>query len=140
MTIKITPMNISDYDQIYSLWKNTQGMGLHDDVDSKKGIARFLRHNPGLNFVAKDAGKVVATLLCSYDGRRGHLLHLAVDKSYRKQGIAKKLVYKVLNRLKKIKVHTCTLFALSKNRKGRDFWKHTGWKERPDVIMFSKSI
>jgi ribosomal protein S18 acetylase RimI-like enzyme len=132
-------MKISDYDEVYSLWEKTEGMGLHEE-DSKKGIARFLRHNRGLCFLAKDNKRIIGTLLCSFDGRRGHLLHLAVAKDCRKQGIGRKLVDKVLARLKAMKVHRCTLCAFIKNQTGRKFWKAVGWQERPDVIFMSKSL
>jgi len=133
-------MKISDYDQAYSLWENTEGMGLHDDVDSKKGIAGFLRHNPGLSVVAKDNDKIVGTLLCSFDGRRGHLLHLAVAKDYRKQGIGKKLVNKVMSKLQAMDVRRCILCVFRKNHAGVNFWKHLGWTGRTDVLLMSKSI
>jgi ribosomal protein S18 acetylase RimI-like enzyme len=133
-------MKISDYEQAYSLWKNTEGMGLHNDVDSKKGISRFLRHNPGLSVVAKDKDEIVGTLLCSYDGRRAHLLHLAVAEKNRNQGIGKKLVDKVMSKLQAMDVRTCVLCAFRKNRMGIKFWEHLGWRTRPDVIFMSRTL
>jgi ribosomal protein S18 acetylase RimI-like enzyme len=138
--MKITTMKISDYDQAYSLWAKTEGMGLHNDVDCKKGIGRFLRHNPGLSVVAKDDDKIIGTLLCSFDGRRGHLLHLAVSKDYRKQGIGKKLVDKVMSKLQAMSVRRCILCTYRTNRTGMKFWKHLGWTGRTDVILMSKNI
>jgi N-acetylglutamate synthase len=138
--MRITKMKISDYDEVFSLWEKTEGMGLHKDTDSKKGIARYLRRNPGLSLVARDDKKIVGTLLCGHDGRRGHLYHLAVAASYRKKGIAKALVNRALSKLAAIGFSRCTLCAFVKNRAGRNFWKHTGWIERPDVIMMMKDI
>jgi ribosomal protein S18 acetylase RimI-like enzyme len=136
--MKITKMQIKDYDEVFSLWKNTEGMGLHSDTDSKKGILRYLKRNPGMSFVARENGRLVGTVLCGQDGRRGHLYHLAIDRSYRKKGIAKALVNRALSKLAAIGFSKCTLCAFVKNYAGRKFWRHTGWTERPDIIMMAK--
>jgi len=138
--MKITVMKIADYAEVFSLWKKTEGMGLHKQMDSKKGIAKYLRRNSGLSVVARDGKKIVGVLLCGQDGRRGHLYHLAVAPAYRKKGLGKALVNQALSNLAAIGFKRCTLCAFAKNRAGRNFWKHNGWKERPDIIMMVKKI
>jgi len=133
-------MKIGDYDEIFALWKNTEGMGLHKQADSRKGIARYLRRNPGFSLVARDNKKIVGTLLCGNDGRRGHLYHLAVAPSCRKKGVGKALVNQALSNLASIGIIRCTICAFVKNRAGRKFWKYTGWTERPDVRIITKDI
>jgi len=139
MTVKISEMKISDYDEVFSLWKNTEGMGLHNDTDSKKGIRRYLKRNPGLSFVARENGKLVGTVLCGYDGRRGYIFHLAVIKGCRKKGVGKALIQKALSKLASIGMTICLIFVFAKNRNGRNFWKHLGWEQRPDIIMMVKN-
>jgi ribosomal protein S18 acetylase RimI-like enzyme len=136
--MRISEMKIKDYDEVFSLWEKTEGMGLHNDVDSKKGISRHLRRNPGFSLVARDKGKLIGTVLCGYDGRRGYLFHLAVDKSCRKNGIGKALVNRALSKLASIGITKCLIFVFGKNRSGQKFWKHIGWTPRPDIIMMVK--
>jgi len=136
--MKISIMTIKDYDEVVTLWKNTEGMGLRKQSDSRKGIARYLRRNPGLNLVERDNKKIVGALLCGHDGRRGHLYHLAVDRSYRKKGIAKALVNRALSNLASIGIIRCTICAFAKNYVGRKFWKHIGWTQHPDLIIMTK--
>lgn len=138
--MKISEMKIKDYDEVFALWKNTEGMGLHKQADSRKGIARYLRRNPGLSLVARDEGKLVGTVLCGYDGRRGYLFHLAVDKTCRKKGVGKAMVDRALSKLASIGITKCLIFVFGKNRTGRKFWKHTGWTEQPDVRIMTKDI
>lgn len=139
--MKISEMKITDYDEVLSLWRNTSGMGLHKQSDSRKGIAKYLRRNPGLSLIARDNKKIVGSILCGHDGRRGHLYHLAVDSSYHKKGIGKKLVNQAMSKLVAIGITRCTICAFAKNRAGRNFWKHTGWTERQDVkIMAKKNV
>lgn len=137
--MKISEMKISDYDEVFLLWENTEGIGLHKDADSRKGIARYLRRNAGLSIVARENKKIVGALLCGQDGRRGHLYHLAVVPAWRKKGIGKALVNQALSNLAAIGLSRCTICAFVKNRAGRKFWRRTGWIERPDIIMMTKN-
>jgi ribosomal protein S18 acetylase RimI-like enzyme len=138
--MKITEMKIADYDEVFSLWKNTEGVGFHKPSDCKKGIAKYLRRNPGLSFIARDGKKIVGTILCGQEGRRGSLYHLAIDKAYRKKGLGKALVQKALSKLASIGITRCMIFVFAKNRNGLNFWKHLGWTHRPDIIMMTKDI
>jgi N-acetylglutamate synthase len=138
--IKITEMKISDYDEALRLWKKTEGVGFHKQSDCKKGIAKYLRRNPGLSFIARDNKKIIGTILCGQEGRRGSLYHLAVAKAYRKKGIGKALVEKALSKLASIGISRCFIFVFGKNRSGLKFWKHLGWTQRPDIIMMTKDI
>jgi N-acetylglutamate synthase len=138
--VKITKMKLGDYDDVISLWQNTEGMGLHQTYDSKKAIAKYLRRNPGLSLVALDSNQIVGAVLCGHDGRRGHLYHLAVVPAYRKRGIGKALVNQALLNLAAAGITRCTICAFTKNHAGRKFWTHIGWKERPDLRMFIKGF
>ena len=45
-------MIIDDYDAVYALWRDSDGIGLNDVDDSREGIARYLLRNPQTCFVA----------------------------------------------------------------------------------------
>ena len=69
----IRTMTIEDYDEVYALWTKIRGFGLRSVDDSREGIARFLKRNPTTSVVAVEDGKVVGSILCGHDGRRGCL-------------------------------------------------------------------
>ncbi|MCX7771748.1 MAG: GNAT family N-acetyltransferase [Clostridia bacterium] len=137
--MQIEEMRIEDYDDMLELWQNTPGMGL-SRADDKDEIAMFLKHNPGLCFTCSELGRIVGTILCGFDGRRGYLYHLAVDKAYRHRGLGKALVHKSLEALSKKGVEKCHLFVFKDNALGRGFWENTGWKQREDIVVFSKDV
>jgi ribosomal protein S18 acetylase RimI-like enzyme len=76
-------MNINDNDRLQTLWRRTPGLGL-SAVDSREGIQTFLNRNPGLCFVCQDGERLIGTILCGHDARRGYIYHLTVDETYRK--------------------------------------------------------
>jgi ribosomal protein S18 acetylase RimI-like enzyme len=129
-------MTPTDYQAVIALWRTTEGVVLRD-IDRPEAIARYLERNPGSSFVAVDGGRLVGTVLCGHDGRRGYLQHLAVDPPYRRQGIGRALVERALDALQRLGILKCHLMVLPGNETARAFWASIGWTERPDVILMS---
>ncbi|MHC4124095.1 MAG: GNAT family N-acetyltransferase [Planctomycetota bacterium] len=138
--MEISEMNIEDYEEVISLWQNVEGVGLHDDADSKEAIERYLHRNPGLSFVARYNGKLIGAVLCGHDSRRGHLYHLAVARTHRKKGIGKALVEQVISKFKSLDITKCHVFVFADNLNGQKFWESLGWSERTDLKIMSKDI
>lgn len=59
--IEIQAMNITDYEQVANLWKESEGMTLRD-ADSRESIETYLTRNPGLSFVATKGGDIVGAV------------------------------------------------------------------------------
>ena len=75
-------MQIEDYDQVYALWMTIHGFSIRTIDDSREGVERFLKRNPGISVVAEMDGRVVGAILCGHDGRRGCLYHVCVHEDY----------------------------------------------------------
>ena len=129
--IAYRPMSLRDHRRAVALWRRTEGMCVTAD-DRRAGIALYLRRNRGLCFVATSAGKLVGTVLCGHDGRRGILRHLAVDKRFRGKGIARRLVDLSLRALTRQGVARCNLFVMDTNPSAMAFWLHLGFKPLDD--------
>ena len=139
MCIELRVMEIGDYQQVFALWKVSEGLRLNAD-DSLESISHFLDRNPGMSFVAMENGKVVGAALCGYDGRVGYIHNLAVDKKHRKKGIAKSLVGRCMFELVKLGIHRCHLYVENDNQAGINFWKKLGWEQRVEMISMSQPI
>lgn len=133
-------MTISDYEEIFDLWVNTEGMGLRSLDDSKEGIALFLKRNPKTNFAALEEGKIVGAILCGHDGRRGYIYHTVVKNDYQKQGIATKLIEAAVSALQKEGITRVCLNVMETNEKGKEFWQKRGWEKKDFLGFYSKSI
>jgi len=129
-------MTMADYEEAMALWQRTEGMGLRP-ADAPEHIARYLERNPGLSFVAREGDRLVGTVLCGHDGRRGYLQHLAVDRAYRRQGIGRALVERVLEALRAQNINKCHLFVIKENEAAIAFWQHIGWFVRDDLVTMS---
>lgn len=131
-------IHIDDYCEIYTLWSRTMGMGMSDS-DSEQNIQKFLVRNKGMSFCFEEAGKIIGTILCGHDGRRGYIYHVTVDEEYRGRGIGRQLVEKSLQKLKELEINKCHLFAFSDNEIGNVFWNSTNWIKREDIFVYSKN-
>lgn len=133
--VRLRPMLLRDYALVARLWRETPGMHWDDDCDSRTGIRRYLRRNPGLSLVACEGECIVGAVLVGHDGRRGQLHHLAVAKDRRRRGIARALVQRALAGLARQHIPKCSIFVFRGNRSGTACWKHLGWRTRPDLHL-----
>ena len=138
--MNIREMKIEDYDNVFALWKTIKGLGIRSVDDSKEGIERFLKWNPGLSVVAEKDGKIVGAILCGSDGRRGCLYHVCVHKDYRRQGIGKTMVVWCMEKLKELQINKVSLIAFTQNDIGNAFWKEIGWTKREDLNYYDFTL
>ncbi len=136
----IRAMEEKDYEQVHSLWMSIKNFAIRSKDDSKEGVVRFLRRNPGISVVAEEDGKVVGAILCGHDGRRGCLYHVCVSEQYRLRGIGKAMVVYCMEALKKEKINKVSLIAFSENDIGNAFWKEIGWTKREDLNYYDFTL
>lgn len=130
-------MEIGDYDAIMRLWQASDGLLLRA-ADSRAGIEKYLRRNPGLSFVALDDNQaLVGTIMAGHDGRRGYIQHVAVDAASRRRGIAGRLLALSLDALKREGIVKAHIHVASRNRLGRDYWKRRGFVHRDEIELYS---
>jgi ribosomal protein S18 acetylase RimI-like enzyme len=139
MQIDYVELTMTNYQNVISLWKNCEGIGL-SSADSQDRMHAYLRRNPGMNFVAKYQNEIIGAVLCGHDGRRGYLHHLAVHPAYRNQGIGRSLVDRCVTALQRIGIQKCHLFIFNSNMEGIQFWEKIGWSPRNDIRIVSKEI
>ncbi len=134
----IRELHIDDYDEFHALWKKTPGVGL-SGADSWENIQKFLARNAGMSFCYEEDGKIIGTILCGHDGRRGYVYHVAVAEECRGRGIGRLLVERGLRKLKEEGIDKCHLFVFWQNEIGKAFWNAMGWTKREDIYVYSKN-
>ena len=137
---QIRKMKIEDYENVRDLWKNIHGLGMRALDDSKEGVERFLKRNPGLSVVAQEDGQIVGAILCGHDGRRGCLYHVCVHEDYRQRGIGKAMAGACIEALRKEQIHKVSLISFKRNGLGNAFWNSVGWTFRKDLNYYDISL
>ena len=139
MDVQIQEMSIGDFEEVYELWQNTEEIVL-SEIDTRESIDRFLERNPGFSYVARQKDSIVGVVLCSHDGRRGYIDHLAVGNSYRLQGIGRALVLRCLYNLMRVGIRRWNLYIFEGNQEAIEFWKKIGWSPKLNMVMMSQPI
>ncbi len=133
--IRMREFTLGDYDAIYQLWSNAgPGIGLGRS-DTREEIAKKLQRDPDLFLVAESDGKIIATVIGGFDGRRGIVYHLAVEQAYRGSGIGKLMMEEIERRLT---AKGCLRSYLLVKREAADvqgFYRDIGWEKMNITIM-----
>ncbi|EOS77009.1 hypothetical protein C819_01035 [Lachnospiraceae bacterium 10-1] len=138
--MEIRTMTIADYEGVHDLWKTIRGFAIRSIDDSKEGVERFLKRNPTASVVAVEDGKIVGSILCGHDGRRGCLYHVCVHENYRMQGIGKSMVVHCMKALEEEKISKVSLIAFTRNDIGNAFWEEIGWTKREDLNYYDFTL
>jgi len=125
--------------EIIDFWKRNNVTVTPTDAPEELEAAAHL--NPQLFIVGLSPdGSIIGTVWGGFDGRRGYVAHLAVDKPYRKLGLGSLLMELVEAEFKKLNVYKVHLFVEQHNAAVGDFYRRRGYKERTDLTVFSKTL
>jgi len=86
------------------------------------------------------ANPVVGTVWGNFDGRRGYIVHLAVERSYRSQGLGRHLMELVEEEFRRMDAYKIHLFVESHNESVGGFYTQLGYKKRDDLTVYSKTL
>jgi len=120
-----------DYQAVRMLWENA-GPGIHiRRSDEPEEILKKIQRDPDLFLLAEIDGRIIGSVLGGFDGRRGMMYHLAVDQSFRKTGVASKLVAELETRLKLKGCIRYYLLVTTDNIEAIHFYEKRGWEKMP---------
>ncbi|MBI5032412.1 MAG: GNAT family acetyltransferase [Chloroflexi bacterium] len=138
--MSIREFTMDDYDAAFALWQNAgPGLGIGRS-DTCGEIMRKLRYAPDLFLVAEESGpersrRIIGTVIGGYDGRRGIVYHLAVEQSYRGNGIGKMLMTEIEKRLAAKGCVKAYLLVVPDNTDVIEFYRRIGWDMMPVTPM-----
>lgn len=137
----------ADPEKIVDFW-------LRNDItvtktDTPRDVLTAARIFPKLFIVAQrkksdsSGGKtkpVIGTVWGNFDGRRGYIVHLAVERSYRSRGLGRHLMDMVEEEFRRMDVYKIHLFVESHNESVGGFYTRLGYKKRDDLTVYSKTL
>lgn len=122
-------ITIEDYEKLISFWKANYFV---KEMDNYERFKLFLEKNSNLSILAIDDGKIVGTALGSFDGRRGYLQKLVVDNDFRKNGLGKQLVERII---KKLQALGAIYIPIAVEEEVVSFYEKCGFKKTSQVPM-----
>lgn len=120
---------LSDYPRVATLLRTC---GLVDDWFTRDLFKRILTRNRGFYFVVEDRGDIVGSAFGTTDGGcLGYIYKVAVAPTYRRRGLAQKLVSRILREFKRNKVDEWVFVHIAKkNQASIKLFNGLGFKIR----------
>lgn len=138
------PVNIrtfefpDDYLPVVDLWERS-GPGIHiGRSDTPEEIAKKIQRDSDLFLVADFQQEIIGVVIGGYDGRRGMIYHMAVDKEYRRIGVGTALMKALEGRLRE-KGCLRSYLMVRKDNAAAQFYEKKGWQAM-DIFVFGKDI
>lgn len=121
-----------DFAAIVALWR---ACDLHPSrSDTALSLERKLERDPDLFLVVEEEGRIVGSIIGSYDGRRGWINRLAVAPELRGRAMGRALVETVERRLAERGCDKVNLLVEPDNRRVVDYYDRLGY--RTDELVF----
>jgi ribosomal protein S18 acetylase RimI-like enzyme len=107
--------------------------------DTEVEIQKKLQRDPDLFLVVVSEDKIIGTVLGGFDGRRGMVYHLAVERTHRGQGIAHALMAEIEKRITAKGALKIYLMMNRDHPELVEFYTKLGWSKM-DVLIAGKEF
>lgn len=131
--IRIVTGEPGHFKQVLKLWEQS-GIPMGPS-ESEAELARCVKLHPQLFLVALANGRVCGAVLGTFDGRRGYVNHLAVAKSFRRQGLGEELLEVLMNQMEKLRAVKVHLFIEPDNLQLTPFYEKRKFQRRDLTLM-----
>jgi len=88
----------------------------------------------------EDGGKIIGSIIATFDGWRAHLARLAVATGYRRQGIATLLAQEAERRLRAQGAHRVDALVESDHPPAIAFWSASDYTLRQNMLRYFRDI
>lgn len=136
MTWTIRSGQLSDIDAVLSLWAAAGAEPTH--TDNAKSVAKLVMHDPFALMVAEHDGRLVGSVISTWDGWRGSVYRLAVAPSHRRSGLGTCLLHAAEARLSAAGADRLQAIVVDTESTAMGFWRASGWEQQANRLRFVK--
>ena len=135
---KIRMMRPEDYDQVVRLWQEAGLVFRPRGRDSREEICRQLTLPSSIYFVIEEGEEIVASALCTEDGRKGWINRMAVRLDRQGRGLAKVMIAEAERRFQERDLHVYSCLIYKDNARSLHLFRDMGYEEDPGTVYVSK--
>ncbi len=123
---------LQDVEGLLDLWR--QAESTPGVTDTREDLERVLRNGPPVVLVAEAAGRLVGSVIGTFDGWRGNIYRLAVHPEHRRRGLARALVAEVEKRLARLGARRLTALVEKDHPLAMSFWEAVGYRVDERIV------
>jgi ribosomal protein S18 acetylase RimI-like enzyme len=138
MTSIIRTGRPEDISEVLAVWTAAEAVPtVSDDADSLKLL---IAHDSAALLVAEKDGRIVGTLIATWDGWRAGMWRLAVLPEHRRRGIARRLVERAEELHRRRGARRIATFVVTTGATSGDFWTALGYQAQIERRRFVKNL
>ena len=136
--LSLRECRLEEAEALLRLWREAEAtVGLTDTIED---IQRAIKEQASIVLVAEKDARLVGSVIGTFDGWRGNMYRLAVHTEYRRQGIARKLVDEVENRLAGIGVKRISVLVETDHPWAVGFWDARGYEHDRVIVRYVRNL
>jgi ribosomal protein S18 acetylase RimI-like enzyme len=127
--VEIRSADVADLDEIVDLWSREGGpTSLPGGLDEARAL---LEHDGDALVIARVDDALAGCLIVGWDGWRCHLYRLVVEPSWRRSGIASRLVAEAITRARALGARKIDATVAFENNSAIAFWEGQEFLQDP---------
>lgn len=127
----------ADITELLTFWTHAGENGSRPD-DRPELIGQLIDHDPRAVIVGEAGERIIATIICGWDGWRANLYRLAVDPEWRGQGLGRRMLTLAEDRLRGLGAKRFCAMVLDENELGAALWRAAGYVPQDDWSRWVK--
>jgi RimJ/RimL family protein N-acetyltransferase len=136
--VAVRDCRLEDVRSVLELWRQA---GATPGVTDTAGDLRWvIAESPAHALVAEVGGRIVGSILGSFDGWRGNIYRLAVHPDHRRKGVARALVAEVEKRLAQQGAKRITALVEKDHPRAMSFWEAVGYPVDERIVRRVRTL
>jgi ribosomal protein S18 acetylase RimI-like enzyme len=137
-SLSIRACRLEDIEGVLALWRHADA--IPSVTDTADDLRRAVGESPAHILVAEADGRLVGSIIGTFDGWRGNIYRLAVHPDHRRRGIARALVAEVEKKLRQQGAKRITALVAKQHARAMSFWEAVGYRVDERIVRRVRTL